>query len=59
MGLPAIYWSPRTNRTAPEHRVFPYLLGTIKVTRTNHAWAADITYLPTARGFLYLVAVMD
>ena len=46
-------------RPAPEHRVYPYLLDKIRVTRPNHAWAADITYLPMARGFLYLVAIMD
>ena len=59
MGLRAIYRSPRTSRPAPEHRVYPYLLEKIRVTRPNQAWAADITYLPVARGFLYLVAVMD
>ena len=46
-------------RPAPEHRVYPYLLDKIRVTRPNQAWAADITYLPMARGFLYLVAIMD
>ena len=59
MGLRAIYRSPHTSRPAPEHRVYPYLLEKIKVTRPNQAWAADITYLPMARGFLYLVAIMD
>ena len=59
MGLRAIYRSPRTSRPAPEHRVYPYLLEKIRVTRPNQAWAADITYLPMARGFLYLVAIMD
>ena len=58
-GLRAIYRSPRTSRPAPEHRVYPYLLGKIRVTRPNQAWAADITYLPMARVFLYLVAIMD
>ena len=52
MGLRAIYRSPRTSRPAPEHRVYPYLLEKIRVTRPNQAWAADITYLPMARGFL-------
>ena len=56
MGLPAIYRSPRTSQPAPEHRVYPYLLEKIRVTRPNQVWAADITYLPMARGFLYLVA---
>ena len=59
MGLRAIYRSPRTSRPAPEHRVYPYLLEKTTVTRPNQAWAADITYLPMARGFLYLVAIMD
>ena len=59
MGLQAIYRSPRTSRRAPEHRVYPYLLEKIRVTRPNQAWAADITYIPMAKGFLYLVAIMD
>ena len=59
MGLRAIYRRPGTSRPAPEHRVYPYLLRNAKVTRTNQVWAADITYLPMARGFLYLVAIMD
>ena len=58
-GLRAIYRSPRTSRPAPEHLVYPYLLEKIRVTRPNQAWAADITYLPMAPGFLYLVAIMD
>ena len=59
MGLRAIYRSPRTSQPAPAHRVYPYLLEKIRVTRPNQVWAADITYLPMARGFLYLVAIMD
>ena len=59
MGLQAIYRRPRTSQPAPEHRVYPYLLRNAKITRPNQVWAADITYLPMARGFLYLVAVMD
>ena len=59
MGLRAIYRSPRASRPAPQRRVYPYLLGKAKITRPNQVWAADITYLPVARGFLYLVAVMD
>ena len=59
MGLRAIYRRPRTSRPAPEHRVYPYLLEKTTVTRPNQAWAGDITYLPMARGFLYLVAIMD
>ena len=59
MGLRAIYRRPSTGRRSPEHPVYPYLLGNDRITRSNQAWAADITYLPLARGFLYLVAVMD
>ena len=59
MGLRAIYRGPRTSRPAPEHRIYPYLLAKADISRPNQAWAADITYLPMARGFLYLVAIMD
>ena len=59
MGLRAVYRSPGTSRPAPEHRVYPYLLKKIRVIRPNQAWAADITYLPMARGFLYLMAILD
>ena len=59
MGLRAIYRRPITSRRAPEHRVYPYLLRNTKITQPNQVWAADIAYLPMARGFLYLVAVMD
>ena len=59
MGLRAIYRRPRTSHPAPGVRGYPYLLGKAKITRPNQVWAADITYVPMARGFLYLVAVMD
>ena len=59
MGLRAIYRRPRTSQPAPGVRVYPYLLGKAAITRPNQVWAADITYLPMARGFLYPVAVMD
>jgi putative transposase len=59
MGLLAIYRRPRTSRPAPGHKVYPYLLEGMEITRPNQVWAADITYLPMARGFLYLVAIMD
>ena len=59
MGLRAIYRRPSTSRRSPEHPVYPYLLRNIRITRPNQVWAADITYLPMSRGFLYLVAVMD
>ena len=59
MGLRAIYRQPRTSRPAPEQRVYPYLLRDMTIIRANQVWAADITYLPMARGFLYLMAIMD
>jgi putative transposase len=59
MGLEAIYQRPRTSRPAPEHRVYPYLVRGLVIERVNQVWAADITYIPMAHGFLYLVAVMD
>ena len=59
MGLEAIYRRPNTSKPTPEHRVYPYLLKGVKINRVNQVWTADITYIPMARGFLYLVAVMD
>ncbi len=59
MGLKAIYRRPRTSQPAPGHKIYPYLLNSMKVTRSNQVWAADITYIPMARGFLYLVAIID
>ena len=59
MGLEAIYPKPKTSTAHPEHKVFPYLLRHVSVERPNQVWAADITYVPMPRGFLYLVAVMD
>jgi putative transposase len=59
MGLAAIYQRPRTSRPAPGHRIYPYLLRGLVIERINQVWAADICYIPMARGFLYLVAVMD
>ena len=59
MGLEAIYQRPHTSRPAPAHRTYPYLLRGLVIERVNQVWAADITYIPMARGFLYLVAVMD
>ena len=58
MGLEAIYRKPNTSKPAPEHRIYPYLLKGVAVDRVNQVWAADITYLPMSRGFLYLVAIM-
>jgi len=59
MGIRAIYRRPRTSRPGPGHKIYPYLLGGMKITRPNQVWAADITYIPMARGFLYLVAIID
>lgn len=59
MGISAIYRRPRTTRRHRSHPVFPYLLRKLTITRPNHVWAADITYIPMARGFVYLVAIMD
>lgn len=59
MGLEAIYRRPNTSKPAPDHQVYPYLLKGLEINRVNQVWTADITYLPMARGFLYLVAIMD
>ena len=58
-GLEAVYRRPNTSRPTPSHWVYPYLLKGMKIDRVNQVWAADITYIPMARGFLYLVAIMD
>ncbi len=59
MGLVSTAPKPNTSKPAPEHVKYPYLLRNLKVSRVNQAWAADITYLPMAHGFLYLVAIID
>jgi len=59
MGLEAIYQKPSTSQPSADHRVYPYLLRGLAIDRINQVWAADITYIPMARGFLYLVAIMD
>ena len=59
MGLEAIYPKRKTSRPHPDHKVYPYLLRNMKIDRPNQVWAADITYIPMSRGFMYLVAVMD
>lgn len=59
MGLEAIYQAPKTSTPHPAHRIYPYLLRGLKITRPNHVWCADITYIPVQHGFLYLVAIMD
>jgi putative transposase len=59
MGIAALGPKPRTTKPAPGHKIFPYLLRNLVVERPNQVWAADITYVPIGRGFLYLVAVID
>ena len=59
LGLRAIYRRPRTSQPAPGQKVYPYLLRGVAITQPNQVWTADITYIPMARGFLYLVAIMD
>jgi len=59
MGIKAIYRHPRTSTPSPGHRIYPYLLNGLKITRPNQVWVADITYVPMARGFLYLFAIID
>jgi len=59
MGIEVLYRKPRLSVPHPDHKIYPYLLRGIEITRANHVWAADITYIPMARGFCYLVAIMD
>lgn len=59
MGIEAIYRRPNTSKPAPGHKVYPYLLRKLAVTRPNQVWAMDISYIPMARGFVYLCAVVD
>jgi putative transposase len=59
MGLESLAPQPSTSTPAPDHPVYPYLLRGRTITRTNHVWAADIAYIPLARGFAYLTAVID
>jgi len=59
MGIEALYRKPNTSKPAPGHRVYPYLLRKLPITRPNQVWAMDITYIPMARGFVYLAAVID
>jgi putative transposase len=59
MGIEALGPKPRTTKPAPGHKIFPYLLRNMTIDRSNQVWAADITYIPIGRGFLYLVAIMD
>jgi putative transposase len=59
MGIEALGPKPRTTKPAPEHKIYPYLLRDLTIDRPNQVWAADITYIPIGRGFLYLTAVID
>ena len=59
MGIEALYRRPRTTRPEPGHKIYPYLLRAMAVTRPNQVWAMDITYIPMARGFVYLAVVLD
>lgn len=59
MSVEALYRKPNTSKPAPGHKIYPYLLRNLQVTRPNQVWAMDITYIPMARGFVYLAAVVD
>jgi putative transposase len=59
MGIEALYRRPNTSKPAPGHRIYPYLLRGMTIDRPNQVWAMDITYVPMARGFVYLAAVVD
>jgi putative transposase len=59
MGTTSIYQRPNASKKHPEHQIFPYLLRKLAIKRPNQVWCADITYIPMARGFVYLVAIMD
>lgn len=59
MGIEALYRKPKTTKRHPQHKIYPYLLRNLAVTRPNQVWAMDLTYIPMARGFVYLAAVVD
>jgi putative transposase len=59
MGIEAIYRRPNTSKPTAGHKIHPYLLRGLKIDRPNQVWAMDITYIPMARGFVYLAAVVD
>ena len=59
MGIEAIYRKPNTSKAALGHKIYPYLLRGLAIDRSNQVWAMDITYIPMARGFVYLAAVVD
>ena len=59
MGIEALYRRPNISKPTPGHKIYPYLLRNLEIVRPNQVWATDITYIPMARGFVYLVAVVD
>jgi putative transposase len=59
MGIEALYVKPKLSWINPKHAKYPYLLRDLQISRSNHVWCADITYIPMAKGFCYLVAIMD
>jgi putative transposase len=59
MGMEALYRRPRTTKPEPSHKIYPYLLRGIEITRPNQVWARDLTYIAMARGFVYLAVVLD
>ena len=59
MGIEALCPQPGTSKRHPQHKVYPYLLGKVAIRRANQVWALDTTYIPMARGFVYLTAVVD
>src|SRR5919106_2034525 len=59
MGIEALYRKPNTSKPEPGHQIYPYMLRKLPITRPNQVWAMDITYIPMARGFVYLAAVVD
>jgi len=59
MGITALYRKPRLSKPHPDQKIYPYLLRGLEISRANQVWATDITYLPMAKGFCYLVAIMD
>lgn len=59
MGIEALYRRPRTSKPGPGHKIYPYLLKGLKIDRPNQVWATDISYVPMAKGFVYLCAVID
>ncbi len=59
MGIEAIYPKPKTSKSHPGHKIYPYLLRGLKIDCVNQVWSTDITYIPMSKGFMYLVAIMD